>query len=282
MHTLNIQSLRKKIEKKIVLKDINLELFTGDSFCLLGKNDSGKTLLLDIFFGIKKPDSGKVLLRNKEVSLPESREKSSYIPQKSSFHDHLTPYEYITITGELFDLEKKKVKKQGHKCLQLAKLNEDTWNIPCGYLSENEKRKLRIAISLMNDPKIIFLDAPFDSIDPLEKKDLHELLTALKKEGKDLFITSSTGKDVEDLCDRVGIIHEGKMIVNDTLKNIIPRGKTLIEVYEEAISPKKKVKKTSRRGSPKGATAKKVTSPKTIATKKTAASKKKPASKMKK
>jgi ABC-2 type transport system ATP-binding protein len=206
----------KKKKKDIeALKAVNLDVKSGEVFGLLGKNGAGKTTLIRILTGLIKSTSGEaeVFGQNVNDDIMEIRKKVSLLPQEASPYETLTAKEnilyYAGIQGQL---SKREAKERTDELIQLIGL-EGRENDLVKDFSGGMKRKVLVARALVTNPDLIFLDEPTSGIDIMGARVIRNLIKTLAKESnKTFFLTTHDLTDLSELCDRVGIIHDGKLV----------------------------------------------------------------------
>ena len=211
---LKIKNVTKSYEKINAVNDFNLDLYSNEIFCLLGENGSGKSTLLNIISGNIKPDKGDVIYNGKSLIEDKlyCRQNISYYMQDNLCYDFLTVKEHLEYISEIKN--KKIDKAKLDNLIKKIKLDDQ---IDClyYYLSEGEKRKLIISLSLLDDSNIILLDDPTNSIDNISKPDIWDLIKENKKD-KIIIITTHSIYEARYLGDKIGIIYNGNLICYGT------------------------------------------------------------------
>ena len=211
---LNIKNISKSYENINVAKNIDLDLKLNEIFCLLGENGSGKSTLLNIISGNLKPDKGDIIYKGKSIIKDKSycNQNISYYPQDNLCFDFLTVKEHLEYISAI--INKNVDQEKIENLIKKIKLNDQ---IDClyYYLSEGEKRKLIIALSLLDDSNIILIDDPTNSIDNISKPDIWDLIKENKKD-KIILITTHSIYEAKYLGDKIGIICNGNLVCNGT------------------------------------------------------------------
>src|SRR5512136_1837778 len=215
---LSIQTihLTKSFESLTAVKDLNLEVKTGEIFGLVGPDASGKTTTLRMLCGILPPDRGEATvagcdIQNETESL---KEKVGYLPQRFGLYGDLTVLENIHFYGDLYQVPKQKRRERIERLLQFANL-EPFGKRRAQDLSGGMKQKLGLICALIHTPQILFLDEPTTGVDPLSRRDFWIILYDLLKEGVTILFSTSY-LDEAERCIRVGLIYEGELLVADT------------------------------------------------------------------
>lgn len=209
--------------KTRVLENLNLTVNEGETYGLLGPNGAGKTTTLKILVGLLRPDAGEAIVLGRKAGNREALKKIGFLPENPYFYSHLTADEFLDFIGQLFGLKGQALKKKKEELLTLVSL-ADQAKIPMHKFSKGMLQRLGVAQSLVNDPVLIFWDEPMSGLDPIGRADVRRILNELKAQGKTIFFNSHLLPDVNEICDRVGIMHRGKLIAEDTVENISGHG----------------------------------------------------------
>ncbi len=215
--------MRKKTR---VLNELELIVKEGEVYGLLGPNGAGKTTTLKILLGLLKPDKGEISILGKEVGNLQGLAQIGFLPENPYFYSHLTGSEFLDFIAQLFSIKKQERIKRKAELLKLVKL-ENYADEPMHKYSKGMLQRLGIAQSLINDPSLIFWDEPMSGLDPIGRKDVREILRDLKSKNKTILLCSHLLPDINDLCDRVGILFAGKLIAEEEVKNISKEGSYL-------------------------------------------------------
>lgn len=237
MNTLEVVNLRKtfklskkqqKIEKshsreKIACNGLNFTAYPGEIFGLLGPNGAGKTTCLRTISTLIKPDEGDVFVGGSSVKENpfDVLRKIGFLTSELKLEDHFTPNYLFTYFSKLHGID-------DHSKIEATKMKlfkrfgiDEFMEVKIGDLSTGMKQKVSIAISLVHDPEFIIFDEPTNGLDVLTARNVTDYLRELKDQGKTIIISTHILSVVEKLCDRVGIIINGKMKVCDTLENVL-------------------------------------------------------------
>jgi ABC-2 type transport system ATP-binding protein len=233
---LSIQTthLSKSFESLSAVKDLNLEVKTGEIFGLVGPDASGKTTTIRMLCGILRPDGGEAKVAGYDIlgEAESLREKVGYLPQRFGLYGDLTVLENIHFYGDLYQVPKQKRKERIERLLQFANLK------PFGKrkaqdLSGGMKQKLGLICALIHTPQILFLDEPTTGVDPLSRRDFWIILYDLLKEGVTILFSTSY-LDEAERCSRVGLIYQGDLLIADTPSAVRARiGGTILELRVE-------------------------------------------------
>lgn len=224
MNEIELTNIVKKYKDKTVVNNINLNIKEGELFSLLGTNGAGKTTTIKMISTLIKQNSGtiKVLGYDTIKDYKIIRNKINVSPQETAIAMNLTVYENLDFMANVYQIENKKDKIDN--LIKTFKL-EEVLKQKAKTLSGGYMRKLSIAISLINDPKILFLDEPTLGLDVLSRKELWNTINTLK--GKiTIILTTHYMEEAESLSDRVAIMNKGNIIEIGTPKEIISKTKT--------------------------------------------------------
>lgn len=228
---IKINNLTKKYKDKLAVDNLNLEIKTGELFSLLGTNGAGKTTTIKMLSTLILPTSGEVEINNLDLVKDSSKIKEiiNISPQETAVASNLTVLENLYFMAGIYQIPNKEDKIK--ELIKLFKL-EEVLKQKARTLSGGYQRKLSIAISLINNPKILFLDEPTLGLDVISRHDLWKVIELLK--GKTtIILTTHYMEEAEALSDRIGIMNKGKLIGLGTSKELIKKAKT--KNFEDAF-----------------------------------------------
>ena len=228
---IKINNLTKKYKDKLAVDNLNLEIKTGELFSLLGTNGAGKTTTIKMLSTLILPTSGEVEINNLDLVKDSSKIKEiiNISPQETAVASNLIVLENLYFMAGIYQIPNKEDKIK--ELIKLFKL-EEVLKQKAKTLSGGYQRKLSIAISLINNPKILFLDEPTLGLDVISRHDLWKVIELLK--GKTtIILTTHYMEEAEALSDRIGIMNKGKLIELGTSKELIKKAKT--KNFEDAF-----------------------------------------------
>ena len=226
------RNLVKRYRNAAVVKDVSLDVASGEIVGLLGPNGAGKTTCFDMVIGLVRPDSGSVLLGESDISgLPvhdRARRGIGYLPQEHSVFRKLTVEQNILAVLEVAKRHDKATRSGICEKLMEEFGILELRNKPAIQLSGGEQRRVEIARSLSLEPAFILLDEPFAGIDPIAVKDIQDIIRKLKVRGIGVLITDHNVRETLGICDRAYILHEGSVLVSGPPRAIMddPRAKS--------------------------------------------------------
>lgn len=224
MNSIEIKNLTKKYKDKVVVNNISLDIKEGELFSLLGTNGAGKTTTIKMISTLIKQNSGtiKVLGYDTLNEYMNIRDKINVSPQETAVAMNLTVKENLYFMANVYQIKNKKDKI--NNLIKIFNLNE-VLNQKVKTLSGGYMRKLSIALSLINDPKVLFLDEPTLGLDVISRKELWDTISSLK--GKiTIILTTHYMQEAEALSDKIAIMNKGNIIDIDTPKHLITKTKT--------------------------------------------------------
>lgn len=220
--------------KRQVLWDINLTISQGEIFGFLGPNGAGKSTTIKLILGFLKIVSGDILILGKNTREEEFRNDIGYLSELPCFYAHLTARETLLLSGRLSGVPKDLLLQRIPHLLDRLNLLEAIDRRVRDF-SKGMKQRLGMANALIHDPQLLIFDEPMSGLDPLGRYLVKEILCELKESGKTIFFSSHILSDIEEVCDRIGVIHKGHKIYAGTLSAFLPPGKKLEEHFIQII-----------------------------------------------
>ena len=218
MPVIEISNLTKDYEvgffrkrKVRALDDLSLSIEGGQIFGFLGANGAGKTTTLKLLMRLIFPTTGSARILGHDIGDVSMHQRIGYLPENPYFYDYLTAREFLDYCAEIFGLSSVERKKRTADLLARVKLDEKRWDTQLRKFSKGMLQRVGLAQSLVNDPEIVFLDEPMSGLDPVGRREVRDLIAALRDEGKTVFMCSHILSDIEVLCDRVAILKKGKL-----------------------------------------------------------------------
>jgi ABC-2 type transport system ATP-binding protein len=197
-------------QKVRALKALDLEVRRGEIFGLLGPNGSGKTTTIKLLLGLLFPTSGQALVFGQEATDVSKNERLGYLPEESYLYRFLNAEETLDFYGRLFNMPSHVRRQRTHDLIEMVGLGWAKRRQLKEY-SKGMTRRIGLAQALINDPELILLDEPTSGLDPIGTREMKDLILKLKSQGKTVLMSSHLLADVQDVCDRIAILHQGEL-----------------------------------------------------------------------
>jgi ABC-2 type transport system ATP-binding protein len=197
-------------QKVRALNALDLEVRRGEIFGLLGPNGSGKSTTIKLLLGLLFPTSGQALVFGKEATEVTKNERVGYLPEESYLYKFLNAEETLDFYGRLFDMTAETRRRRANELIEMVGLNWARRRQLREY-SKGMTRRIGLAQALINDPELILLDEPTSGLDPIGTREMKDLILKLRDEGKTILMSSHLLPDVQDVCDRIAILHQGEL-----------------------------------------------------------------------
>jgi ABC-2 type transport system ATP-binding protein len=213
MDAIRCQALSRSYGEVLALKSLELSVPRGVVFGFLGRNGAGKTTTIRLMTGLARPSSGDAWIMGVKTTDGDDTAKMNfgYLPEEPAFYTWMTPREYLDYIGKLFGLNKDVRHTRIEELLDLAGLL-DAAKRRIGGFSRGMRQRLGLAQSMIHRPPVLFLDEPTSALDPAGRKDVLEMIDRLRGETT-VFLSSHILADVERVCDTIGVIHEGELLL---------------------------------------------------------------------
>lgn len=228
---------RKSLFRKngvAALQGLSLSVDRGQIYGFLGPNGAGKTTLIKILLSLVHPTSGDAALLGQELPDTAVREKIGYLPENQRFPGYLTGEQVLKFFGRLSGTPPDLLRRRTSELLTLVGM--DQWRkMKVKRYSKGMLQRIGLAQALVNDPELIFLDEPTDGVDPIGRKEIRDILHALKVQGKTIFLNSHLLSEVELVCDRVAIVNKGSLLKEGTIADFTSGSTTYIVGVEGTL-----------------------------------------------
>lgn len=215
---LSICNLFKSFGTRSVLQDLTFQVNTGEVYGLLGPNGAGKTTTINILCGLLNADQGTVTLGDKPLT-DKSKTLIGVAPQANLVYQHLSCEENLRFFAQLYGYNRTQQRYRIESCLEAVQLR-DRAKVTVSTLSGGMQRRLNLAIALVHQPKVLILDEPTTGLDIESRYQLWKLIRHLKQEGITILFTTHSLDEAERLCDRIGILQQGKIIAEGSLNDL--------------------------------------------------------------
>jgi ABC-2 type transport system ATP-binding protein len=204
----------------VAVRDLNLRVEPGEVYGLLGPNGSGKSTTLKIILGLVSPTRGRTTIFGRDSSLVKSRESVGFLPENPYFYKFLTGEETLRFFGKLCRLNGAPLKSRVSEVLELVGLT-NARKQRLGTYSKGMLQRIGLAQALVNEPKLLVLDEPTAGVDPAGSRDIRNLIVDLKTRGVTVLLSSHLLGQVQEICDRVGILAKGTLVREGQLEELI-------------------------------------------------------------
>ncbi|MBQ7434099.1 MAG: ABC transporter ATP-binding protein [Lachnospiraceae bacterium] len=240
MEMLTITNLQKRFGAKPVLQGVDLSVPEHSIFGFVGKNGAGKTTTMKAVLGLLRPDAGTILVSGEQVVYGQTNTNRyiGYLPDVPEFYGDMTPFEYLTLCGEVCGMKQSEIRERSRELLDQVGLGAETHRIK-GF-SRGMKQRLGIAQALFHRPKLLICDEPTSALDPVGRKEILEILLAVREQSTVLFSTHILS-DVERICTDVAFLHDGKIAKQGTVGELKTMGVSK-EFILETVTPEGAVK----------------------------------------
>ncbi len=213
--------ISKQFGKVTAVDHLNLLVREGEFFGFLGPNGAGKSTTIRMLCGLLRPDSGGVRIAGYEAAthLTEIKRVIGVLPDEPNLYDRLTGREYVTFAGQMYGLGKEEASRRTKDLLDLMQMTEDPKKLIVDY-SLGTRKKVALAAALIHRPRVLFMDEPFNGIDPISVRSLRDVLLQLTARGVTIFISSHVMEVIEKLCTRIAVITRGKIVGVGTVEQL--------------------------------------------------------------
>lgn len=208
------------LRRKPVLHDVTLSVRAGEVYGFLGPNGAGKTTSMKCLLGLLRPDAGVVEIFGRPGADPNARHKLGYLPEQPYFYPHLTGRELVEYFGRLFGIPAPERRRRADELLELVGMTARAQQ-PIRQYSKGMMQRIGLAQALINDPELVVLDEPMSGLDPIGRSEIKDIIQGLKDKGATVFFSSHILADAEALCDRVGLLSDGRIIRESAVDDLL-------------------------------------------------------------
>jgi ABC-2 type transport system ATP-binding protein len=236
MNAIETENLTKIYGRKAVVNNLSLSVKQADIFTLLGANGSGKSTIVKMLTGLLKPTGGnaKILNQSPFTENIELKKQIGVLPESLALFESLSVWEHILLTGEVYGLTKMETAYRGEQLLTYLDLWEDRFTRieECSF---GMKKKCSLSLALIHSPKVVFLDEPFEGVDPISSKNIKEAILLSSGKGCTFFITSHSLEIMERIIDSFAIISHGEIVYQANARSLESENKSLEAIYFEYV-----------------------------------------------
>jgi ABC-2 type transport system ATP-binding protein len=227
--------LTKQYDGRAGCRDITLQVPRGVVFGFLGPNGAGKSTFVRTMLGLLHPTAGRAELLGKPIGDIEARRKVGYLPELFRYQDWLTGLQLLETHAELAGVPRSLRRERIARLLERVGLTGREKEKIRGY-SKGMQQRIGLACALIGDPELVFLDEPTSALDPIGRREVRDLMTELRREGKTVFLNSHLLSEVENVCDHVAIVHKSDLVVQGEWRKLSDV-QTQVEIRAEGVNP---------------------------------------------
>ncbi len=239
MDALQLKSVNKTYETRATMtravSNLSFTVKSGTVFGFLGPNGAGKTTTMKMMVGLVHPLSGTISIFGERAGTMPAARHIGFLPENPTLYRYLSALELVTMHGQLMGLTKTASAKEARRLLDIVGLR-DAQNRRIREYSKGMVQRTGLAIALIGDPNLLFLDEPFDGLDVLGRFEMKTLIQTLRQDKKTIFFNSHILSDVEELCDNIGIIDQGKLLECGPIKTFIGKSQTLEQYFVKRLA----------------------------------------------
>jgi ABC-2 type transport system ATP-binding protein len=233
---ISVHELRKVYGSKAAVDGLNFVVPRGCFFGFLGPNGAGKTTTIRMLMGLAPPTSGAIEILG--LPMPEKdveiKSKIGLVPDESLLFDHLTGVEFVEFVGRMYRLPTPVARERARELISLFEL-DNTSNKLIGEYSKGMRKRVAMAASLIHRPQLFLMDEPFEGVDAVGARLMKDILLDQVRQGATIFLTSHVLEVVERLCDRVAIIHNGRMVIDEPMSELRSGTETLEDIFVRVV-----------------------------------------------
>jgi ABC-2 type transport system ATP-binding protein len=234
---IEITGLTRRFGDFVAVHDLNVHVPKGVIFGFLGPNGSGKSTTVKMLTGILKPTAGDASIDGLSIrkSPLELKRKIGVLPEDLALFDSLTIWEHLQMAGPIYGLSRNETESRAEQLLSYL----DLWSDRHTYVEQSSfgmRKKCALAMALLHNPKVLFLDEPFEGIDPVASRSIKDLLIHMSGKGITIFLTSHILEVVERLVHSFALIVHGEIVCSQTVEETIESGRTLEDIYFQYVT----------------------------------------------
>jgi ABC-2 type transport system ATP-binding protein len=219
---IRIEHLTKRYGDVTAVNDLSLDVPAGELFCFLGPNGAGKTTTIKVLAGLVRPTSGRAWIGGHDVLTDPlaAKQMIGYIPDMPYLYDRLTVAEFFDFSGELYGIPTATIRAREEELFHTFGLLKSR-AVLVKDLSHGMRQRLLYASTLLRDPPVLFIDEPLIGLDPYTIRSIKEILKARARQGRTVFLTTHILALVDEIADRIGLIHQGRLVALGTLPELL-------------------------------------------------------------
>jgi ABC-2 type transport system ATP-binding protein len=232
MFEIETRNLTRKFGRLVAVNGLNLQIRKGAIFGFLGPNGAGKSTTVKMLTGLLQPTAGEAFISGVSIldSPLEVKKKVGVLPEDLALFDSLTIWEHLLMCGPIYGLKRAETESRAMQLLKYLDLR-DSRNVYVDQASSGMRKKCSLAMALLHNPSVLFLDEPFEGIDPVSSRNIKDLLLLLASKGATIFLTSHILEVVERLVESFAIIVDGEIVCSQTVEETLSAGLTIEELF---------------------------------------------------
>lgn len=233
---IEVNGLRKVYGDKAAVDGLTLTVQRGCFFGFLGPNGAGKTTTIRMLMGLAPPTAGTIRILGRRMPDEELEIKAriGLVPDESLLFDHLTGLEYVEFVGRMYGLGRELARRRASELMELFELDTAGRKLIAEY-SKGMRKRVAMAAALIHRPELFLLDEPFEGVDAVGARLMKDILLEQVAQGATIFLTSHVLEVVERLCDRVAIIHQGRLVVEGAMEELRSGEETLEDLFVRVV-----------------------------------------------
>ena len=235
---LELKGITKKYNVFPAVDHVSFSIEPGEILGYLGPNGAGKTTTIKMLTGLLEPTSGDIFFHGEKIknNMYDYKKKIGYVPEEPDIYPHLSAYDYLLMVGRLRQMPEKALKEKIEQFMELFKLSLEMQSSISSY-SKGMVQKVLLSAALLHNPDILLLDEPLSGLDVETSLIIKDLVKQLSKEGKIIFYCSHILEVVEKICSRVIIIHNGRILTDDSVENLrnLMKVPSLEEIFSHLV-----------------------------------------------
>jgi ABC-2 type transport system ATP-binding protein len=218
---IELNQLTKKFGDLVAVDDVTLKVERGEFFAVLGPNAAGKTTLIRVLAGLLKPTRGTARVAGFDIQTAplEARRRLAYVPDFPFLYDKLTPLEFLRFTGQIFQMSEERMQTASRELIPRFHL-EAFVNKPIEGLSHGTRQRVAIVSALLHDPEVLVIDEPMVGLDPQHARVVKDVLKERAQKGATVFLSTHQLSVAEEMADRIGIMHQGRLVAVGTREEL--------------------------------------------------------------
>ncbi len=239
---IQVRDLRKIYGDKAAVDGLTLRVPRGCFYGFLGPNGAGKTTTIRMLMGLAPPTAGEIEMLGLPIPerATEIKQRIGLVPDETLLFDHLTGAEFLEFVGRMYRLERQVARERTRELLALFQLDGEPRKLIADY-SKGMRKRLAMGASLIHRPDLFLMDEPFEGVDAVGARLMKDILLDQVRRGATVFLTSHVLEVVERLCDRVAIIHQGRLVTDGAMADLRSGSETLEDIFVRAVGAERAV-----------------------------------------